>query len=91
MQRRYKNKDDYPDLIVIDGGKGQLNAVQHVLPDASLVSLAKREETLYGPQFPDGIVLDVHTSVGKLFIALRDYAHHFAISYHRLQRKKGLK
>jgi excinuclease ABC subunit C len=87
VQRRYKNKDDYPDLIVIDGGKGQLSAVQYVLPHAPLVSLAKREETIYGPQFPDGVRLDVHTSVGKLLIALRDYAHHFAVSYHRLKRK----
>lgn len=87
VQRRYKNTDNYPDLIVIDGGKGQLSAVQYVLPHAPLVSLAKREEILYGPQFPDGVRLDVHTSVGKLLIALRDYAHHFAISYHRLKRK----
>lgn len=88
--RRYKNKTDLPDLIVIDGGKGQLSAAYHVLPDAPIVSLAKREETMYGPQFPDGIVLDIKTNVGKLLIALRDYAHHFAISYHRLKRKKGL-
>lgn len=91
ITRRYKNKTDIPDLILIDGGKGQLSAAQYVLPGAPLVSLAKREETLYGPQFPQGIRLDVHTSVGKLLIALRDYAHHFAISYHRLKRKKDIR
>ena len=90
IQRRYKNNTDIPDLIVIDGGKGQLSAAQHVLPGAPLVSLAKREETLYGPQFPHGIRLDLQTNVGRLLIALRDYAHHFAISYHRLKRKKSL-
>jgi excinuclease ABC subunit C len=90
IQRRYKNKTDLPDLIVIDGGKGQLSAAYAVLPDAPIVSLAKREETIFGPQFPDGVRLDIHTNVGKLLIALRDYAHHFAISYHRLKRKKGL-
>jgi excinuclease ABC subunit C len=90
IQRRYKNKTDLPDLIVIDGGKGQLSAAYHILPDAPIVSLAKREETLYGPQFPQGIILDVKTNVGKLIIALRDYAHHFAINFHRLKRKKGL-
>ena len=90
ITRRYKNRDNLPDLIVIDGGKGQLSAAQHVLPDAQIVSLAKREEILYGPQFPQGIHLDLQTNVGKLFIALRDYAHHFAVSYHRLKRKKGL-
>lgn len=90
IARRYKNRTDIPDLIVIDGGKGQLSAAQHILPDAPLVSLAKREETLYGPQFPQGIQLDLQTNVGRLFIALRDYAHHFAISFHRARRKKGL-
>ena len=89
IQRRYKNKTDIPDLIVIDGGKGQLSAAYHVLPNAPIVSLAKREETLYGPQFTQGIRLDLQTNVGRLLIALRDYAHHFAISYHRLKRKKG--
>ncbi|HEX4069123.1 MAG TPA: GIY-YIG nuclease family protein, partial [Candidatus Babeliales bacterium] len=90
IQRRYRNKSDIPDLILIDGGKGQLSAAYHVLPDAPIVSLAKREETLYGPQFPDGVRLDMQSNVGRLLIALRDYAHHFAISYHRLKRKKGL-
>jgi len=90
IERRYRNKDELPDLIVIDGGKGQLSAAQYILPHAPMVSLAKREETLYGPQFPQGIRLDLHTNIGKFFIALRDYAHHFAISYHRLKRKKGL-
>lgn len=90
ITRRYKNPTNLPDLIVIDGGKGQLSAAQHVLPNAPMVSLAKREETLYGPQFPQGIKLDLHTSVGRLFIALRDYAHHFAISYHKMKRRKGL-
>jgi excinuclease ABC subunit C len=90
IQRRYRERTNIPDLIVIDGGKGQLSAAEQVLSGAMLVSLAKREETLYGKQFPEGIKLDLHTNVGKLIIALRDYAHHFAISYHRLRRKKGL-
>ncbi|HLJ31346.1 MAG TPA: hypothetical protein VKU36_02830, partial [Candidatus Babeliales bacterium] len=90
IQRRYRDKNDLPDLIVIDGGKGQLSAAYAVLPGAPIVSLAKREETIYGPQFPDGIRLDIQTDVGKLLIALRDYAHHFAISFHRLKRKKSL-
>ncbi len=91
ITRRYRNKADLPDLIVIDGGKGQLSAAQEVLPGAPIISLAKREEIIYGPQFLQGVRLDLQTNVGKLFIALRDYAHHFAVSYHRLRRKKGLK
>ncbi len=90
VSRRYKKGDDLPDLILIDGGKGQLNAVQHLYPQADFVSLAKREERLYSKKIPEGIKLDVKTDIGKLLIALRDYAHHFAISYHRLRRHKEL-
>jgi len=91
VTRRYKNKEEIPDLILIDGGKGQLNAIKDLVPETIVLSLAKREETLFGPQFPEGIKLDVKTPVGKLFIALRDYAHHFAIDYHRLKRRKKIK
>lgn len=90
VTRRYKEKQDLPDLILIDGGKGQLNAIKDLVPETTCISLAKKEERLFGPLFPDGIHLDVKTDVGKLLIALRDYAHHFAISYHRIRRKKEL-
>ena len=79
-----------PDLIVIDGGKGQLSAVRAILPNAEIVSLAKREERLYSTRHPEGVTLDVETPVGKIFIALRDYAHHFAISHHRARQRKSL-
>ncbi len=91
VSRRYRDPSEIPDLVLIDGGKGQLNAVQTILPNVLCVSLAKREEILYGPLFPNGLPLNIHTDIGKLLIALRDYAHHFAISYHRLKRKKGMK
>ena len=91
VSRRYRDTSNIPDLIVIDGGKGQLSSVQKVLPTAPIVSLAKKEEILYGPQFLNGVKLDIQTDTGKLLIALRDYAHHFAISYHRLQRKKNIR
>ncbi len=90
VSRRYKNPEDLPDLIVIDGGKGQLNAIKKLISQTTVVSLAKKEERLFMNQFPDGIVLDIRTELGNLFIALRDYAHHFAISYHRLRRNKQL-
>ena len=89
VTRRYKNKNNLPDLIVIDGGKGQLHAVRNVLPYALIVSLAKREERLFTPNNPEGIKLNQSSDVGKLFIGLRDYAHHFAISYHRNRRNKN--
>ncbi|MGE0206582.1 MAG: GIY-YIG nuclease family protein [Candidatus Babeliales bacterium] len=90
VSRRYKNPAEIPDLIVIDGGKGQLSAVKAILPAAPLVSLAKREERLFTGYNPEGILLNQKTEVGKFFIALRDYAHHFAISYHRKRRNKEL-
>ena len=89
VTRRYKNKNNIPDLIVIDGGKGQLHAVRNVLPCALIVSLAKREERLFTPNNPEGIKLNQSSDVGKFFIGLRDYAHHFAISYHRNRRNKN--
>lgn len=88
--RRYGTTYDLPDLILIDGGKGQLSAAQMVLPEAHMASLAKREERIFSTQFPEGIVLDLQDEVGKVLIALRDYAHHFAVSYHRLLRSNFL-
>ncbi|HXW86123.1 MAG TPA: GIY-YIG nuclease family protein [Candidatus Bathyarchaeia archaeon] len=89
--RRYRDQQDIPDLIFIDGGKGQLSAVQSVLPDAPCASIAKQEEIVYSAQYPQGVHLDVRSAVGKMLIALRDYAHHFAVSYHRFRRKKSIK
>lgn len=89
VTRRYKDPQNLPDLVIIDGGKGQLNAVKDLFPGTLFVSLAKKEEILYTPLHPDGIHLDVTTSIGKTIIAIRDYAHHFAISYHKLLRNKN--
>lgn len=89
VTRRYKNSESMPDLIVIDGGKGQLNAVRNLVGDTPIISLAKREERLFSTTNNEGWVLDVHTDVGQLLIALRDYTHHFAIGYHKLLRTKG--
>lgn len=88
IQRRYKN-NDLPDVILIDGGKGQLSAARAVMPDATIISLAKREETIFAANLPHGYKLDLQTPLGQLLVAIRDYAHHFAISYHKLLRKKN--
>jgi excinuclease ABC subunit C len=88
VRRRYRDKNDLPDLVFIDGGKGQLNAVQAVLPEALCASIAKREETLFSSTLPDGMRLHLDSDIGKTLISLRDYAHHFAITYHRLVRSK---
>ncbi len=91
VSRRYRNPEEIPDLVVIDGGKGQLSSVQEILPNATIISLAKREETIFSSTIPEGKKLDIHDPVGQLLIAIRDYAHHFAISYHKLRRKKGMR
>jgi excinuclease ABC subunit C len=88
--RRYRDIESIPDLILIDGGVGQLSAIKALDLPVPIISLAKKEETLFGAHIPDGIKLDVRTPVGKLLIALRDYAHHFAITYHRVRRSKRL-
>jgi len=90
VARRYKEGTDLPDLIMIDGGKGQLNAVKHLYPQALFISLAKREERIFWSDNPEGKQLDIHTQAGAVLIALRDYTHHFAITYHRQRRSKEI-
>jgi excinuclease ABC subunit C len=93
VSRRYRDTKYFPDLIVIDGGKGQRNAILSLLPiekRKNCVSLAKREETIFCEAYPEGIRLDLQSDAGRLLIALRDYTHHFAISYHAKKRKKDL-
>lgn len=83
VDRRYREGEDLPDLVLIDGGKGQLNAVADLVANMEFMSLAKREETIFTPRFPQGKKLDPHGFVGQTLIALRDYAHHFALSFHK--------
>lgn len=90
VNRRYRNKN-FPDLVLIDGGKGQLNAVKDLFPQLEFISIAKREERIFSETYPQGKVLDPHSESGKLLMALRDYAHHFAVSYHRKRRQKEFK
>jgi len=89
VSRRYRNPDDAPHIVLIDGGKGQLSSVQKLFPNLLCVSLAKKKELLHTPLHPEGIPLDIKTPLGQLLIALRDYAHHFAISYHKVLRSKN--
>jgi len=90
VSRRYRHKENIPDLVLIDGGKGQLSAVKAVLADVPIMSLAKREERVFIEPHGDGTRLDISTPLGKLLIALRDYAHHLALSYHTLLKTKGV-
>lgn len=92
-QRILKEKKSLPDLILVDGGKGQLNAAVKALKRLGLeeqpvLSLAKKEETLFSPVFKNGLALDRTSPVLKLFQHIRDEAHRFAISGHRRRREK---
>jgi excinuclease ABC subunit C len=99
VSRRYRN-GDLPDLILIDGGKGQLNAVAPLVPRTPCISIAKpniqhsneeKIDRLFYSKTQDAIPLDIHSHRGKLLTALRDYAHHFAITYHRKKRNKAFR
>lgn len=83
VTRRYKEKRNLPDLILIDGGKGQLNAVMKVVPNIECASLAKKDEVVFSRRLIKGKKLSSATFVGQVLMALRDYTHHFAISFHR--------
>lgn len=87
VARRYKNPTNIPNLVIIDGGKGQLNATKHLVGDAEIISLAKREETLFFPDSTKSVRLDPMIKSDALILQIRDYAHHFAISFHRKTRK----
>jgi excinuclease ABC subunit C len=80
-----------PNLVVIDGGKGQLSAAlaamqQLDLPRVAVISLAKRIEEVFVPGRPDPILLPAHSAGLQLLQRIRDEAHRFAITFHRQRR-----
>jgi excinuclease ABC subunit C len=80
-----------PNLVVVDGGKGQLSAALAAmqafdLPRVAVVALAKREEEVFVPGQPDPIVLDPHSPGLQLLQRIRDEAHRFAVGFHRQRR-----
>ncbi len=81
-----------PNLVVVDGGKGQLAAALAAieeldLPRVAVIALAKREEEVYVPGFPAPIALDRSSPALQLLQRIRDEAHRVALRYHR--RKRG--
>jgi len=88
-----KKRKEIPDLILVDGGKGQLNAVRGVLKklnlDIPVISLAKQKEEIYTPDDKKNpISLPDDSPVLHLLQRLRNEAHRFAIGYHRVLRRK---
>lgn len=96
--RRYSHlkaeRAQMPDLILIDGGAGQLNAALSALSELQLeipcVSLAKEFEEIYHPDFSEPLQLPRSSPALKVLQYARDEAHRFVISYHRLLRKKRM-
>jgi excinuclease ABC subunit C len=80
-----------PNLVVIDGGKGQLSAAlaamqAYDLPRVAVIALAKRIEEVYVPGSPEPVVLDRHNPGLQLLQRIRDEAHRFALGFHRQRR-----
>ena len=97
IQRRYKRlldeKKDFPSLVLIDGGLGQLHAAYAALEEIGvtlqpLASIAKKEEVIYvHGQEDDPVVLDRRSPVLHLVQKIRDESHRFAVTYHRKRRQ----
>jgi excinuclease ABC subunit C len=88
---------DWPDLIMIDGGKGQLSSVvaileeMNLLSDLKVVSLAKKREEIFLPEASQPLKTEAEQPGVQLLRRLRDEAHRFAVSFHRQQRSDKLK
>jgi len=84
-----------PNLVVIDGGKGQLGAAiaamqAYDLPRVAVIALAKRIEEVFTPGARDPLRLDHHTPELQLLQRVRDEAHRFAIAHHRIRRDRAM-
>jgi len=97
VRRRYRRLKKegalYPDLIIVDGGKGQLSAaceqLQELEVDIPIISLAKREEEVFLPNKRKAVVLAENSLGLQLLQRLRDEAHRFAVAYHRKVRGRN--
>ena len=96
LQRISPEFGEKPDLIVVDGGLGQLHSAQKVIEErgeqVELISLAKRQEEVFTPRDNNPVTLPRESYALKLLINLRDEAHRFAVEYFRtLHTKNALK
>ncbi|HWP39214.1 MAG TPA: excinuclease ABC subunit UvrC [Gemmatimonadales bacterium] len=91
VSRRREENKPLPDLMVIDGGKGQLNAAREALESSGaahvpVISLAKRNEEIFVPGHPDSLRLPRRAPSLRLLQRARDEAHRFALTYNRARR-----
>ena len=93
LKNKEKNFDKTPDVILIDGGLGQLHAAKEIAQnlglDITIISLAKKDEEIYTTASNQPIKLKRDNNALKLLQRVRDEAHRFAITYHKLIRSKG--
>lgn len=94
FRRRPADEQVFPDILLIDGGKGQLNAALEAfnllgIEPPCLVSLAKREEEIYRPGAEEPIHLSRHAAALRLLQYVRDEAHRFAQHYHHILRRRS--
>ena len=90
-----EKKWEKPDLIIIDGGKGQLSSVMEIIEGLGVkgidvVSLAKKHEEVFLPKQSKPVILPRNSSALFLFQRIRDEAHRFAITFHRQLRSKSM-
>jgi excinuclease ABC subunit C len=93
--RKRERFHEQPDLLLIDGGKGQLSAVVDVIREMDMIGipvagLAKENEWLYVPGNPEPIALPPNSPGLHLVMRIRDEAHRFAVTYHRARRDKAM-
>ena len=97
VRRRYtramEEKEQFPDLIIVDGGKGQLSSAVEILDelgikDQQIIGLAKRLEEVFFPGISESQSIPKTSSSLKLIQHVRDEAHRFAITFHRSRRDK---
>jgi excinuclease ABC subunit C len=97
--RRFKRLHDdnsvFPDILLIDGGKGQLNAAMDAfrslgIEPPTVISLAKQEEEIFRPGESESIRLSRHSAALRLLQYVRDESHRFAQHYHHILRRKKL-
>ena len=95
LKRLGEKNWDKPDLMIIDGGKGQLSSVMQIIEELGVegidvVSLAKKHEEVFLPKQSNPVILPHNSSALYLFQRIRDEAHRFAITYHRNLRSKSM-
>jgi len=98
VSRRYKRLHDesdlFPDLLLIDGGKGQLNAAlaafrELLIEPPTVISLAKRDEEIFVPGRDEPLRLSRHSFALRILQYVRDEAHRFAQHYHHILRRRS--